>query len=348
MKLTPIRNKPNLYRHPKTGVIYFRMYRSGLGECERSTGEKTLSEAIKKADKIRADFLGEKYTDKEKQKIRHVVEDLWPEFLGIQKNKSENTYASVEVQGRLHILPFFGDKFPHEITEGLWEQYVAKNQQDTPGRKLFNDWKYLRMFLNYLTRTDRLQKVPKFRNPDPERKKGKVYSDEELERLLDAASPSLRLQILMAVTMGMRKSEILLMSWDRVDLDRKLIHLRSEDTKIRKARSFGMSEQVYSSLTSNSHENGSDYVFPSPVDQSKPIGRDGNKTAWSACKRRARVSGRFHDLRHTFLTKAFKTPINTALICEYAGLSLEEAQRTYLHFTAEDTRAVASLVEVKI
>lgn len=51
------------------------------------------------------------------------------------------------------------------------------------------------------------------------------------------------------------------------------------------------------------------------------------------------------DLRHTFLTKAFKAPgANAALICTYAGLTLEVAQEVYLHLNENDTAAVAELV----
>ena len=348
MKLIPIRNKPNLYRHPSTKIIYFRMYRKGLGRCEKSTGETVLARAVEKSEKIRADFLNEKYVSKNTNKARLVCSELWPEFLEIKKNKSKATYDSMEIQGRVHLVPFFKDYFPHEIDESLWSKYVAHAKSNTPGRKLFNDWKYLRGFLRYLFRAGKIPKIHDFKNPDPERQRGRVYSDDEIEALLENASEDLRLQILMATTMGMRKSEILLMAWDRIDMKRRVIHLRAEDTKIRKARSFAISDSVHDLLASISHEDRSPYVFPSPVSQDRPVGRDGNKTAWLSCKRRAKVRGRFHDLRHTFLTKAFKAPINPALICEYAGLSLEEAQRTYLHFTVEDTRPVANLIGVKL
>lgn len=67
MKLDPVTGKgcENLYRHPKTGVIYFRVYRKGKGRIERSTRTTVLSQAkivadvvILKADSI-AGKMGE-------------------------------------------------------------------------------------------------------------------------------------------------------------------------------------------------------------------------------------------------------------------------------------------------
>jgi len=91
-------------------------------------------------------------------------------------------------------------------------------------------------------------------------------------------------------------------------------------------------------------------VFASPGNPDKCQQNNGNKRIWASCKRLAGIPKeyRFHWLRHTFLTNAFKQSVNPALICEYAGLSLEEAQRTYLHFSVDDTRVVSTLFGGKL
>lgn len=340
MKLNPVRNFQNLYVQPTSGIYYFRMFRKGKGRIERSLGTSVLTKAKLNAERLRAQFLNEPIESKE----RRLIEDEWKSFLALQQTKSKGTYASMETQGRLHLLPFFGEFFSHEINESIWERYVAHSYKHTPGRKVFNDWKYFTMLMHHLQREGKITRVPRFRNPDPEVKAGRAYSDEEIAALLASTDENLKLQILMAVTMGMRKSEILLLTWDRVDMIKRTIHLRAEDTKIRKSRTFGISDAVYERFTSlyNAQEIGP--VFPSPIDATKPM--RGHKHSWETCRKRAKVKGRFHDCRHTFLTKAFKHSTNPALICNYAGLSLEEAQKTYLHFTPEDTRVVATLVRV--
>jgi integrase len=149
--------------------------------------------------------------------------------------------------------------------------------------------------------------------------------------------------------MGMRVGEIMTLEWTQVDFGRRTIYLPAEKTKIRKERTFGISDICLDLLIRLHQNTKGSAVFPSPTDPNKTQGRDGNKKAWANCKRLAGIPKeyRFHWLRHTFLTRVFKKSVNPALICEYAGLSLEEASKTYLHFTVDDTRVVASLVEVK-
>lgn len=349
MKLDTIEGKQNehLYRHPKTGKIYYREYRAERGEKFVSLRTTNLNDARIKRDETRLQWLG----FKPKKQVVRLFDELWIEFLATKKTKAKNTYESIERHGRLHLIPYFKDFYASEINEESAKLYVAFQWQKSPGRKLFNDIKYLNMFLKFCFNKGLISRIPQIEYPDPPRAAGKVYSDDEISRLLKSASGDLQIQILMAVSMGMRLSEILFLSWDRVDLEKRTIHLRAQDTKNRKARTFGISNAALDQLRikhfiNKELEINSTYVFNHPNDLKRPIGRAGNKTAWKSCKRRAKVSGRFHDLRHTFLTNAFKRTINPALICHYAGLSLEEAQRTYLHFTVEDTRPVAELIQV--
>jgi integrase len=326
----------NLFKHPVTGVIYFRQH-SNNKEITRSTKTTMLSEARKKAHEFRQELFG----TVRKTQGRKLVEDLFPEWINMKKStKAPATITSIELSWS-HLKPFIGGMLPEEITPVFWEsEYIPKKRAKTHrNRKFMNDRKWLSMFLIHLNNEGLLNKVPRLINPDPETKAGKVYSEDEIHKLLINAGPDLLLQILMALTMGMRSSEILFLSWDRADLKNKIIHLRAEDTKVRKARSFAISEDVYNILKDRKRVG--PWVFSSPEDKNKHVLKGGNKSAWATCKEKANVRGRFHDLRHTFLTRAFKAcNSNPALICNYAGLSLEVAQKTYLHFTPEDTRSV--------
>lgn len=345
MRLIPLGGKGNeyLFRHPKTGIIYYQQSKAGKGRPQRSCKTDKPSVARRKRDDFQAELLG---LVKEKKRVK-LIEDLFPEWINQKKSSfSVASIASVYSSWK-HLETYAGGMLPNEITASWWEgKYIPEKRLDThPGRKFFNDRKWLSMFLLYCHREGIIERRPILINPDPPRKPGKVYSEDEIDKLFLHSDTELELQILMAITMAMRLSEIMLLSWDRVDLKSRVIHLRAEDTKIRKARSFAISGRVYSAL--KSRKKNSPWVFPNPADLTKPQGRQGNKRAWSTCRLKAKVKGRFHDLRHTFLTRTFKAHgANPALICHYAGLSMEEAQRTYLHFNEEDTRGVAKLIDI--
>lgn len=341
-KLTEVSGHKDLKRDPDSGKIYVRMFRQARKkELFKSTRTDNLREARKIADVLIQDYLGLK----PKTSQIKLIEDLWVEYLETKSDKSLATIDSIKNSGK-HLIPFFGQNLPAEISSEYWEKYISVKRKNSPDRRFFNDWKWFGMFLGYLRENRYIDRKPKLRNPDPKRtESGKVYSTDEVSRLLSNSNADLRLHILMGYTMGMRIGEILNLTWDRVDMVKQVVHLRAQDTKIRRARSFKLSKEVFELLGNCPSRTGP--VFPSPRDPGKTVGRSGNKSAWKTCKRVSNVVGRFHDLRHSFLTRAFKSSkgkVDLMLICEYAGLSIEQAQETYLHFTHEDTGVVAELV----
>lgn len=346
MRLDKVKAKgcENLYRHPKTGIIYFRQYRTGFGEMCRSTRTASLELAKKAADEMRLSFL--------KQEVRAALPksalelfDQWIERKRVA-NKSAGTITSI-LASRKHLEPYLYVMLPDQLTALWWEAiYIPESRlRSGAGRKFFNDRKWLKSFLIQMKHDGVIKQVPNLINPDPPLDAGKVFTNEEVGLLINCSSDYLRLAILMASTMGMRRGEIFGLKWDRIDMSKMIISLRAEDTKTRKARSFAMTLGMHDELNAWRARNASGFVFPSRDSIYRPMDKDGFRTAWDNLKSRFDIAGRFHDLRHTFLTNAFKAPgANAALICHYAGLSLEVAVRTYLHFNEEDSRLVAGLV----
>lgn len=354
MKLTSIggSNNDGLFR-AENGTIYFRKYREGKGEICRST--KTTS--LERARKRREELMEELWGDAPLKAKRQIVGELWAVWYeGMEITKSKGTAVSIASSWK-HLEAHAGGRFLDEITAEWWtNSYIPRKREESgASRKFFNERKWLGMFLKWCDETgkgDRGWKRPKLTNPDPKRESGRAYSDDEIRRLLEQADWKLKAKIIMGCHHFMRRNEVATLAKDRVDRVNRTIHLRALDTKIRKPRTFPYSEQleqIFVILDAENEKAGinSPFVFPSPVNPDQPIGPDGFKRAWGTAKRNAgNIKGRFHDLRHTGLTKAFKAKgSNAALICHFAGLSLEEAERTYLHFTTDDLRGVENLVE---
>lgn len=326
-------------------VIWVLYSRSDRGRLEESLKTIHLGEARDLRDKRIAEFIGEK---PRRQSKVFLVEEKFPEFLELKKIKAKATYESYRNQWEIHLKEYFGGMILDEITETEWLTYVARKRETHPDRKFFNDWKTLTGFMHWLHRGGFIAKLPKLQNVDPEIAEGKVYSSDQIKALLANSDKDLNLQIRMALTMGMRVGEIMSLEWSQIDLKKNTIYLPAEKTKIRKERTFGISAACLPDLIDRQKDAPGSAVFASPGDPDKVQRGDGNKGAWARCKQLAGVPKeyRFHWLRHTSLTLAFKKSVNPALICTYYGLSLEEAQRTYLHLTVEDTRIVSTLVEV--
>lgn len=343
MKLEKItaRGAEGLYREQSTKIIYFRQFKKGRGEIKRSTRTTSLDEAKKFRDNLSPDT-------KSKSKVRASALELFDSWIAEKETlgKAPGTLTSLKAS-RKHLEPFFASMMPEDITDTWWAGEYIPSVRASAGsaRKFFNDKKWVTSFTKDLHSRGLIKTRPALKNPDPPRAVGKVFSDEEIATLIGfAQNEDLKLAIQMAATMGMRRGEIFALQCDRVDIESSTINLRAEDTKTRKPRSFKISEVCLPAIVFRA-QNGSPWIFPAKLDPSKPLHKDGYMTAWRNLKRMTAVEGRFHFLRHTFLTKAFKAAgANPALICNYAGLSLEVAEKVYLHLTADDTKAVSALV----
>jgi len=86
------------------------------------------------------------------------------------------------------------------------------------------------------------------RLPDPHNERDRVLSEEEWAALYRAASEHLKPILLIAYHLGQRLSEIINLTWDRVDLQRGFITLRAIDTKTKKPRRVPMTPAVRETL----------------------------------------------------------------------------------------------------
>lgn len=338
-----------LYRDDDTKIIYFRQFRTGRKELKRSLKTDDLETAKKSRDELLKSWLDDKKRMQAIGKLAKSALELFDAWIArkTDQGKSEATIASINAS-KNHLKSYLETMLVDEIDAEWWESvYVREMRAKThKDRKFFNDRKWLLSFLKQMQEDGVLGRLPRLINPDSRESVGKVYSDEEVGTLLNfAQNEDLHLAILMAATMGMRRSEIFRLRIDRVDLEKKLIRLRREDTKTRRARAFSISPPCLPFLIERVRRGGQ-WVFPSKEHKSQPLHKDGFYTAWNNLKTTCSVEGRFHDLRHTFLTKAFNAAgANAAQICAYAGLSLEVAERVYLHLTEEDSRKVSELVK---
>lgn len=337
MKLVQEPDCPNLYRDLDSGVWYWRQFVTGRGEFKRSTKEKH--------SKIRAKTVGGKMFAKwlsdpaELRKHRWKFHEISAEVLKSKERKSPATYTSAKLQITKHLNPFFGNYFIDQVTSELWEEYIEAELEREEPRKLFNDRKHLVMVMTRAYKKGLIPKPIEFENPDADTDVGKVYSDAEIHALLKEAKGDLKLQIMCGYKMGMRKTEVLTLNWKWVDVVNGKIHLPAHITKTRSGRSFPIDYEILAILRQMQSSAKSEWVFPGRDKPETHIAT--NKTSWTSCRRRAGVVGRFHDLRHTFLTLAFhRFKLPPQDVCAFAGLSLKVAYDVYLHPQADDLRDI--------
>jgi integrase len=276
-------------------------------------------------------------------------------YLGLEEVKSLRSFVgrSHSVEG--HLVPFFGGKILSEIrpqdVEAFRGQRKKKNGNPVSVQTINHDHIALKHCLNVAIRRGLLQSNPasKVPIPNPENERDRVLSDEEWSKLYQAAKPHLRPVLLTAYQLGQRFSEIVGLTWDRVDIKRGFITLRSLDTKTKTARQVPMTPDVkmtlqrlakVRTLTTATTEAAPRHVF---TYEGKPLQRV-SRSFKTALKDAGISDFRFHDLRHCASTNLRRAGVDTATAMKIVGHKSEKMWKRYNAIEERDLTQAAQKV----
>ena len=127
-----------------------------------------------------------------------------------------------------------------------------------------------------------------------------------------------------AVETGMRRSEILSLQWDNVDLETRIALLL--DTKNGSKRHVPLTTKAVEVLRSLAQEQ--KYVFP--------ISDYSVRHGWDRLVKRACITGlRFHDLRHEAVSRFFELGLSVPEVAAISGHKDFRMLSSYTHISAE-------------
>jgi integrase len=128
-----------------------------------------------------------------------------------------------------------------------------------------------------------------------EEKRLRILNREEIDRLIASARASLKPIIKLAISTGMRKSEILNLKWKHTDLSNGFVRVGS--SKNDEARNVPIDLHIEATLLKlKKGKSSEDYVFSRKNGARVRCIKEAFK---AACDRAGIVDFRFHDLRHT-------------------------------------------------
>lgn len=189
----------------------------------------------------------------------------------------------------------------------------------------------------------------KISKPKEPRGRVRFLDDVERERLLESCRKSsnsfLYTVVVIALSTGMRQSEILTLEWGDVDLEKKRIILR--ETKNGEIRQVALSGHALELLKEHSKVQllHSKWVFPGKF-QKKPADI---RSAWEAAVRRAQISDlRFHDLRHCCASYLVMNSASLPEIAEVLGHKTLAMVKRYAHLSDSHTAGVVAKMNEKI
>lgn len=331
------KEEKDMYQMPN-GVWYLRYYSPKLKrQIEMSLKTDKRPKALKNKKKILEDIGEQKTSDAVGYKrFRDVVAAFQADIVW----ESANTKKTANNQIKKHLLPWFGGYDPDRIDNLLWRKYAAERKAENPSCSLLNARKYLWKICNwaYQKRIIKNKFVPD--DFDEHRKSpGRIVTRQELSKIQAHLNQDWRDLSELSFQMAFRVGELKNLSWDRVNFATGEITLEAEHTKNRYARKPVMTAKAREIFQRRFENKVSKWVFAG-IPKTEPFST--SDRAWQLGKSSAGITCRFHDLRHSWLTSAFKNSNRYAEICQFAGLSLEEALKTYVKFSTQDMAIIAS------
>jgi len=312
-----------------------RQYADGMTEARANAYRSELIEGKReprKALKVRVE------AEKRAAAARPTIRMLWESYVA-----SRTWCRSLKVDNERfinHLAIQFGDRTFYEIeTEEVrkFKDALLKKKSEQTTKHILA---LLIRIINYGVEQKKMPppdpNVLKIELPPVFNEQADTVSEEEYERLLAAAAHEENWKagaaVLLALATGMRKSEILLLEWRRVNLDIKFITLRAKDVKANKPQKVYLNDfaiEILSKIPRTSR-----YVFPGQSDD-KPI------TNLYPYLRRIREAAQLpkttrplHAWRHVFASRLATK-----------GESLYVIQRLLRHSTSRMTERYAHLAD---
>ena len=194
-------------------------------------------------------------------------------------------------------------------------------------------------------------------------KEMQVLTQEEMQRLLIQAKENDCYELLLLeLTTGLRRGELLALQWDDLDFQTGELYIQRQVQRIRgeltvtqpktrsSSRSIILPTPILDILKSCRQHTGSRWMFPSPRKEDSPRDPAAVRKKLSTILDRAGCKHvRFHDLRHTFATNALEHGMDVKTLSAIIGhVSSATTLNVYAHVTDGMRQSAAAKIDCAI
>jgi len=290
-----------------------------------------------------------------KQDTKMTFQELGDWYLGLEKVKSFSSYWLLKLCLKKFNL-VFGNMIIRQIKPSDLENYQAKRKKEGLADATIDQeigtakTMIYKAFDNDIVSGDTLKsfRVVKKLLKKNSNARDRILNPEEFNNLFKHSPRHLKGIVTTGYYTGMREGEILKLTWNKVDLKKRLITLEAEDTKDKEKRTIPICDELHEVFDAIPQAIHSKHVF---LYRGKPI-KDIRTGLMGACKKAGIIYGRFvkdgfvfHDLRHTFNTNMRKAGVPESVIMNITGHSTREMFDRYNTVDLEDTQKAINQME---
>lgn len=337
--------KPN---GTKTVRYYFHKTIDGVRHRVAIPTARTLAQAEEAARDILLQIHQGKYNSQKEQ--RTLKEIAQKEYLSWAKNNKKSWKSDESI---LHpILKEFGDKRPSQISESDVEKYKVKRLKSKTRRDKSPAVSTINKELKMLSRLLKLGKVKN--NPCDEVKKLKGETkrmrwlkpeeEEKLMQQLTGKRAHLIDIVELDLHLGLRRGELLSLEIADCDFTRRLVIVQKSKTgEGREVPMNSTAKAILLRLVEQAQTNGWKHLFTNPKTGKRYTEI---KHAWESALKDAGIEDlTFHDLRHTFITRALDSGAPITGVRDAVGHKSLSTTNRYAHATEEGMRRAVEAQE---
>jgi integrase len=270
-----------------------------------------------------------------------TVAQIWAAY---RDDRAGRSIAESMIHTGKSVLPWFGHFLPSQITTADCRAYVADRR--AAGRQDGTIWSqlgHLRNALSWAQKRGLIARAPYIERPAQPAPKERWLTHDEIDRLLAAeAEPHVRLAILLMLTTAARVGAALELTWDRVDLEKGWVNLRTSEGR-RKGRAIvPINGTLRAALTTAKDAALSDFVIEWAGGPVKSIKRGFNQTV----KRSGIARCTPHDLRRSAARIMVEGGCPMEKVAQYLGhTNTSVTEKVYGRFSPDHLRGAADLLE---
>jgi site-specific recombinase XerD len=331
----------------KKGRRYYIQFVDAEGKRkQKSTHCKRKPDAMKAFSDFR-DLLRKKPQHK-------LLSDFITELLAFAQENFARRTVIIYRSTLQHFARIAGNVTLTAITPQQWDSYRTERLKTIQAVTVNIELRALRASFNVALRWKLLESNP-FSGlklvPVPEASPS-FFTKEDFQKLLSLIKESwLRELILFAVLTGMRRSELVNLRWQDVDLQRRLVFIQSSatfKTKQGKHRTIPINDVAFHLLQTKCGKETSEYVFTL---NGKKIFEEWVTHKFKYYVYEARLRNdrlHFHSLRHTFASWLVQDGVSLYAVQKLLGHSSSRVTEVYSHLQPESLHAEVNKISVSM
>jgi len=348
----------SLYKRGGTWWYHFVFGGQHIQESTKS-GSKTVARDAERSPRRQLEESWNQIRRRQLPLLFSVGAESW--FAAVKPHLAERTKAIYEVALRCHLKPTLGALLLCDIDASRIAAYQgARKSEGASARTLNKELQVLRQILKRYKLWGHLQGDVRFERESEG--VGKAITEEQEQVLLAACEKNLLLStvVTLALNTALRKNEIRTLGWRQLDLIARTLTVGRTKTEGGSGRVIPLNSVAYAAVVRWASRfpqaKPEDYVFPacedaridtahpdgSKIDASRPM--KGWRTAWRRALKDAGLKIRFHDLRHTCITKLAEGQASEQTLMSIAGHLSRKMLEHYSHIRLEAKRAALDAI----